>query len=417
MADADDRRTPLPVIVTVSAVHPSYSETFVSNEILALRERGARVLSYSLRRPPRDLVRAAEHIAPPAGFLRLLPWAVLAAVARPRRLRVPRLRRRRGLRAALSRWAVDAHGLRLARALRRLGEEHVLHAHFLAHTAEVAVRAAAPTTPVVVTVHAGDADLRRSEDHRAFLGRVTAFRFASEAVRRTLRADHPEAGGEVIPCLVHLPPRRTRLQPLPDRLRVVTVARLIESKGYEEMMSAIEMASRRGQVTWTIVGEGPVRDRIERWQRDAGGRNVTTILRGALPHADALSALDDADAFLLLPRMYGERGTVRDGDGIPVALMEAMARGVPVVTTAAGGIPELVEDALTGVVLDGDDAARLADALWEAGRTPLSQAIVERAERRVRTDYSPATVASRLAGLLGGSLRRGEQSSSGCGAH
>jgi colanic acid/amylovoran biosynthesis glycosyltransferase len=133
--------------------------------------------------------------------------------------------------------------------------------------------------------------------------------------------------------------------------RVVAVGRLVPKKGFDVLVRAAHRLPP--EVVVEIVGDGPQRAELEALAR---GR---VRFSGALSHARALARLSGASAFALPCRELPSD----DRDGLPVALVEAMRAGLPVVTTAVGGIPELVRDGETGLlVAPGDDAA-LAAAL------------------------------------------------------
>jgi colanic acid/amylovoran biosynthesis glycosyltransferase len=136
-----------------------------------------------------------------------------------------------------------------------------------------------------------------------------------------------------------------------DPARVVAIGRLVEKKGLDVLVRGA--ARLDPGVVVEIVGDGPERERLERL---AQGRVRFT---GALPHAEALARLRGASAFALPCRELASG----DRDGLPVALVEAMAAGIPVVTTPVAGIPELVRDGETGLLTAPGDDASLAAAI------------------------------------------------------
>ena len=146
---------------------------------------------------------------------------------------------------------------------------------------------------------------------------------------------------------------RARLDAGPPEVpaRVVAIGRLVEKKGLEVLVRAA--AKLDPSVVVEIVGDGPQRARLERL---AQGR---VRFAGALPHAEALARLRGASAFALPCRELPSG----DRDGLPVALVEAMSAGVPVVTTPVGGIGELVRDGESGLLVAPGDADALAAAI------------------------------------------------------
>ncbi len=390
---------PAGTIIYVSTSYPSYSETFVSAEMEHLRSVGWNVLSYSLRKPPAELDHAVPYVVRPAGRLLLSPWILLGLAMRFTRWRnLPRLRNTRSIRSALRGVFLDAHAARLSRAIASIGTEVTgVHAHFFAQPAEVAARAAG-RLPVVVTVHAADASVEPSVENLRFIRRITGFRFASHAVERTFQTVGVPTRSIVLPCVASLPPERKSLSAKDSVVRVITVARLVTTKGYRRMMGVLEKASERGRVEWTIVGDGPLREEIERWISRHESPRLHVRLMGAQPHAETLSLLSNADVFLLLPEETGD--SITKGDGLPVALMEAMASGVPIVSSSAGGITELVRPGVTGIVVGPTDDKTVIESVWAANRTAASARIVDAGRDLVAKSFSPESTTAVLSEWL-----------------
>jgi len=141
-------------------------------------------------------------------------------------------------------------------------------------------------------------------------------------------------------------------------VRVVSVARLVEKKGLTYAIRAVAALRRDGvDIALDIVGDGPLRPSLESLIAELGMGNAVRII-GARSRDEVARAMGAAHLFAA-PSV-----TARDGDmeGIPVALMEAMASGVPVVATRHSGIPELVEDKVTGLLVPERDTDSLAAA-------------------------------------------------------
>ena len=133
--------------------------------------------------------------------------------------------------------------------------------------------------------------------------------------------------------------------------RVVFVGRLVAQKGVRTLVeAAARMATPGAQVLF--VGDGPERARVEHLARRLGVADRVHVL-GFVPHDRVPAVLASADV-LVLPSAYEELGTV---------LIEAMHAGVPVVASRVGGIPDVVEDGATGLLVAPGDAAELADAV------------------------------------------------------
>ncbi len=193
--------------------------------------------------------------------------------------------------------------------------------------------------------------------------------------------------------------------PSPDGVRpleVLSIARLVEKKGIEFGLQAIARLPEL-QLRYTIVGEGPLRASLERMVVELGlaGRVRFT---GWADQTAVRKLLRGAD-ILLAPSITAADG---DQEGIPVVLMEAMAMGVPVVSTTHSGIPELVTDGESGFLVPERDSARLAERiLWLASRPECRLGISQAARHRVELQHDAAQLAGRLEGMLRGlSARR-----------
>ncbi len=150
----------------------------------------------------------------------------------------------------------------------------------------------------------------------------------------------------------------------PDRqshpeLSVVSIGRLVPTKGLDVVINACAiLRSRDIQINVKIIGSGPLLDELSQLVASLGMEEHVTFL-GALAFEQVLETLEVADIFALAPRMIPGHPP----DGIPNVIAEAMALGVPVVTTKVSAIPELVSDGETGTLVEVDDVEAFASAL------------------------------------------------------
>jgi len=191
-------------------------------------------------------------------------------------------------------------------------------------------------------------------------------------------------------------------EPVRDRsgqLIFTTACRFVEKKGIEFAIRAVrELASGRPDLDWRyeIVGDGPLRSNLETLTRQLG-LEQRVIFLGALPHAGVKERLARAHAFLL-PSVTAANG---DMEGIPVALMEAMAAGLPVVSSFHSGIPELVQHEATGLLAAERDVAGLAACLaWVADHPEGCLRMAEHARAFVEAHFDQAKLNDRLADML-----------------
>ena len=180
--------------------------------------------------------------------------------------------------------------------------------------------------------------------------------------------------------------------------RLVAVAQLAPYKALDVLLDALAIAQGRGLKfrAW-IAGAGPERARLGR-QRDRLGLAGVVKLAGAQSQAEVARALSDADAFVAPAR----REASGKMDGLPVALLEAMGAGVPVIATQLSGVPEVVQDGVTGMLVPSDDPARLAAALMDLSVDPaLRQRLGSSGAGWVRKNYRRESAAAALAAWMG----------------
>ncbi|EEY7781048.1 colanic acid biosynthesis glycosyltransferase WcaL [Escherichia coli] len=195
----------------------------------------------------------------------------------------------------------------------------------------------------------------------------------------------------------------TRFSPRPVKapatpLEIISVARLTEKKGLHVAIEACRQLKEQGMAfRYRILGIGPwerrLRTLIEQYQLED-----VVEMPGFKPSHEVKAMLDDADVFLL-PSVTGADG---DMEGIPVALMEAMAVGIPVVSTLHSGIPELVEADKSGWLVSENDARALAQRLAAFSQLDTDELapVVKRAREKVEHDFNQQVINRELASLL-----------------
>jgi len=143
----------------------------------------------------------------------------------------------------------------------------------------------------------------------------------------------------------------------PDqKIRLLTACRLVPKKGVKfGILTAVKLHARYPKLTYTIVGEGPEKNRLLQLIEVCEAEKYIH-LKGKLPHDDMAKELQKADIFIL-SSVTAVNG---DQEGIPNALMEAMASGLPVVSSYHAGIPELIEHGTRGLLALERDVATLA---------------------------------------------------------
>jgi len=335
---------------------PELSETFVVNELQALRRMGHSVAVQAARRAQHPNPEAPEDVAlrvfsRDGRARQLLDLGWLAARHPLACLRD--LGRRSRWRA--EEWVRPLRALApVARRVERDGIEH-LHAHFAAGAALDALRLAALTgRPFSVTAHAYDIfmtprNLRTKLE--AANAVFTGCDYNVEYLRRAAPAAHVHKVVMGVDAEAF-----ARRAPLPGGRTVLAVGRLIEKKGFDVLVDAA--ASLGPGIRVRIVGDGPLRGELESRIRASG---APVELLGSLPPAQVRLALEEADV-LAMPCIVARDG---DRDSMPVVVKEAMAMELLVVASDEVGLPECVLAPWGFLAAPGDSAA-LADALRAA---------------------------------------------------
>jgi len=368
--------------------YPAISHSFIQREVLALRDLGAEIDTFSIHPPiPADLFTAADRDEAARTFsirstpLRKVALAHLRAFMANPRAYLATLR--------FSAAQPSGGGRRLAPVFhfaeavvmwwecRRRGIRHI-HAHFTSPSADVAHLAArlgeaiAPGSlswsftahgtdilsdspgrlaekvrcaPLVVCVSdLGRAQLMRMVDEEHW-GKIRVIRCGLDARWRAVAAQAAAPSGQ---------------QRRDDRLRVLVVGRIEREKGHAILLEAVAALRGEGlEVELEVVGDGSVRERLSGRAQELGiGEQVTFAGKAG---QDTIHEHYAAADLFCLPSL---------GEGVPVVLMEAMAMGLAVVATRVGGVPELVEDGLSGRLVSPGSPSQLAAAIAELAVDP-----------------------------------------------
>ena len=184
-------------------------------------------------------------------------------------------------------------------------------------------------------------------------------------------------------------------------LRVLAAGRLVAKKDPLATLEACRRAAQAGaDLRLTLTGDGPLRADVERAAQNAG---FPVHVVGAAEHAAVLDAMRVADVFCQHSRVDPETG---DEEGLPVAILEAMAHGLPVVSTRHAGIPEAVAEGVTGLLVDEGDVEAMAEHLTTLAKDPALRRRLGAAGRDVVLErFSAAHEVEGLRQLLGATER------------
>lgn len=374
----------------VLKMYPRFSETFIVSEILAREAAGDRIEIFSLR-PPNDprfhheLARVqapVTYIERPTKTIDL--WESLRAAEAA------------GLSGALGRSLAElaaataddaAQAINLATALQGRNIRH-MHVHFASVATTVARLASALTgIPYSFTAHAVDifrqpvveADLRTKleQAHHA----ITISSYNLNYLRRRFPAAtsrlHLVRNGLELARFPYRDPK-----PLAGTVRVSAVGRLVEKKGFQHLLpAAAELRDQGFNLDVRIAGTGMLGDEFEAEIARLGLRGQVRLI-GPQTQDQIHELLSSSDIFVA-PCVVGADG---NADGMPTVLLEAMATGVPCISTAVTGIPEVVRNGTTGLLIRPGSPHALARAIQQLGSPRTDRTALARNARALIED-------------------------------
>ncbi|MBL8725964.1 MAG: glycosyltransferase [Planctomycetes bacterium] len=388
--------------------YPAPSHTFIRREIQALERLGCRVLRYSVRPGEVAADSAEEHREREktlallgGGKLRLLLLALWVLLLRPRAAwRALTLTLRLGWRADRSLWVHIAYLLEAALLLRHLaGRADLVHAHFGTNSTFVAMLCRELGGPPFSCTMHGPEEFERSDgihlrekvQRAAFVVAISDF-CRSQICRYTPLADWAKI--TVVRCGVDAAFLADPPAPLPSTPELLWVGRFAPEKGLPVLLEACRLLhAAHVPFHLTLVGGGPLHE-WARAQIAAGGLAAAVTLAGWRTSAQIRELLDRSRGLVL----------ASFAEGLPVVLMEALARARPVVATRIAAIPELVEPGTSGWLVSPGRADQLAAAMQALLQTPGAELADLGAAGRQRV--SAAHDASREAAALLAAMRR-----------
>ena len=414
--------------------YPRISELFIASEIWRLEQTGLHIRLHVLKRPDEeqhhpvvDRIAAQPMYLPATTPLSNEPlhrWLrhnlagfvpSLGRVARRHPVRLTRavctagaqsIRAHKGWRPRKIYAKELLQAVALADEVIAAGDVGQLHAHFAHGTTTVTWLASIVAgLPFSFTAHAKDI-YQQSLNPAGLLARK--MRQAQFVVTCT-GANHAHLDGVESDASVHLvyhglnadfaqlvaagatyePPRIPRL---------VSVGRLVPKKGFDILVDAVALLHARGlQLELIIAGEdGPVAADLHQ-RVHAAGLDAQIRFVGIQTQAELLELYRSATAFALACRIVDDG----DRDGIPNVLVEAMATGLPVVSTSVSGIPELIDDGYNGLLVQPESPEALAEAVWRVIKDPALAADLSAAGRQTVADrFDGELLAARMAELF-----------------
>lgn len=395
-------------IAYLTGEYPRATDTFIQREVAALRARGLMVETCSIRRTGAEHHTGPEQRAEAAGT-----FHVLETARSPRHLIAAHLAawRRPGawLRALLLAWRTSPGGIKatlyqfiylaeaavLAQHLRAKGLTH-LHNHIAKSSCTVAMLMSEMSgIPYSFTLHGPDIfyePYRWRLDEKIARARFVAC-ISHFARSQAMAFSDPRHWHKLHIVHCGVDPARYAPPATPAPAHLLFVGRLAAVKGVPMLFDALrDLSPKHPALHLTLVGDGPERAMLERRAGEMGLASRITFA-GYKSQAEVADLLRTATA-LVLPSF---------AEGVPVVLMEAMAARVPVVTTRIAGVPELVEDGVSGLLVPPGDAHALQVAI---GRLlydrHLCRDMGEAGRLRVEAEFASDHEAAWLAALFSG---------------
>jgi colanic acid/amylovoran biosynthesis glycosyltransferase len=395
--------------------YPAISHTFILREVDALRRRGAEITTFSIRRTsPANLLSRADRLAFESTFAILPPsWPRLIgahlrlALSRPSAYLSVLIGALRlapaGPRGLLWQLFYFVEAVVLWNECRRRGIRHV-HVHFANVSADVALLASRIGSAVEpqrpwswsFTMHGPTEffDVR----HFRLAEKLRHARFVvciSDFARSQLMALSDPGTWPRLP-VIHVGIPIEQFTPVnggpPEaRREILCIGRLVPEKGQAVLIEAVALLAERGQPASVVfAGEGEEREALERLARRLGVEQSVSF-RGAVGQEEIRSLYEEASAFCL-PSF---------SEGVPVVLMEAMAMKLPAISTTITGIPELIEDGRSGMLVPPGRPDLLADALERVlGDDSLRSALGSGGREKVLGEFNAETSAAELHALF-----------------
>lgn len=395
-------------VAMVTGRYPAFSMTFVDREVRALKSLGYDVVTVTVRAPQRGALAGPfqEEEARKVHGLRASAWnpitvlrACMSALRTPRQLiaclRLTAAARPDGGLVLQARHAIYlCEAVLLADFLRRRQVRHV-HNHLGDSSGTVAMLAAELAgIPFSMTLH-GPEVFEAPERWRldVKIARAKAVICISDDCRDKARHHCSASQREklhVVRCGVELA-RYGQTTLARSGRRLLFIGRLVHRKGAPILLEAFSrLRAERCDLVLDVAGEGPQRRDLERLVEERGLADVVRFLV-LLDEAGVAKALQAAD-LLVVPSL---------SEGLPVVIMEAMASGVPVVASRVDGIPELVRDGETGLLVPPSDPDALADAIARLMADSVSRDRMGAEGRRIVTElHDAARNARALAGII-----------------
>lgn len=394
-------------VLYIVSLFPCWSETFIVREMHSLKKKGVDLSIFSLKKAGEEIVQSdtedlslntiypqsiiilsfyalIQFIKKPLTNTRMLICIVLALYNKPQ-----------SMFKSIATWWIT---LSVIRKIKQLKIDHI-HAHWATYPSTSALIIHKNTNiPFSFTSHAHDIFL---EDHMLYQKvkdsafSVTISNYNKNRLSKQLKLDLSNKMN-IVHCAIDVNDHVFKPTDR-DARTILAVGRLDHIKGFSVLIDACKKyKDSGGKFDCIIIGNGPLKDQLQN-QIDNNNLSNYVKLVGVMPQEKIKEYLSRATLFVL-PSVVTDKG---DMDGIPVALMEAMAVGVPVISTTVSGIPELIHNESNGLVVSPNDSSALADAIDKLiNDTNLINKYTLAARRSIEEEFSIKIEVEKLYSLL-----------------
>jgi glycosyltransferase involved in cell wall biosynthesis len=394
-------------VAVVLSRFPTVTETFILREFVEMELQGQPVrLVPMIKETPPVIHDAAKPWTGRALYTKFVSPGILAAnvqallrhplkyVGLLARLIAGTIAKPKVLAATL---ALFPKSVYLARQLEREGIRH-LHVHWASHPATLALIVSKfSNITYSITAHAHDIQVFRNLlDWKIAEARFV--RTCTEFNRRLLEELYPrETRGRMTVIHYGVDPDLyvddVKRAVTPARQRILCVASHRPYKGLPYLIEACRILRDEGHAfDCNLVGTGPMRDELAQMIRDRNLDDCVHLL-GAQPEAEVARLLKET-TFFVLPSIIQKDGMM---EGMPNALIEAMATGRAVISTSIAGIPELIDHGSTGLLVPPEDSVALADAIRQMLTDPeRTRRMGERGRDRILREFNIRDIVGQL---------------------
>ena len=360
---------PVTKVAYILKMFPRFSETFILNEILELEREGAELQIFSLKTPNDGRVHAdVANVKAPVHYVELTSWKDVPRVLRSH-IKVARHNPQRYFKVLArtirrKRWGAMKRFIQaglIAPKLQEAGVTHV-HAHFASSATSVAYYLhqlvgmqysfTAHAKDIFINTVAPEVLLRKMRDAR-FVVTISDYNenFLS-AISPDTKLHRIYNGLDIN----QFTPNGTQPNEKP---LVLAVGRLVEKKGFDDLIRAAAILKEQGvEFECRIIGTGEQEKKLRNLIHELGVNDVVSM-PGPMPREELIDLYPTASVFAA-PCVIGDDG---NRDGLPTVIIEAMALGVPVVSTPVTGIPEIVRHEETGYIVPESSPEALAESI------------------------------------------------------